>query len=527
MPHDVKMQLRTATLLATLALASLWFDPLPAANAQSNPLEFDTVINSPPQPVPRSIGSSTQLNLADGGEVPFSFDAGLADGSSTNVEVNINGGSVGNGFHANPGSTVNINQGTVAIFLKSELGSVVNVRGGVVGRGVGIGGELNISGGEVGSGGSGRVVDLEPGSHLNLSGGRITDDVGGSGFSASISGGAVAGRLIAGSGASVQISGGRFGWGFNAADGSVTLHGNEFSLNGVEYTESAITLQAGDIFTGTLASGAVFIFTPTRGDNLADVQLVATDLAAAAVSPILVDGVGPDGLRPGETLNLLPGGALDGPFSAVGGVLNVDGGSIGAGLEVVETEVNLSSGTVGGRIDLFAGSVFRVSGGFADSYVYAHPGSEVHVTGGRLENIDFAPDSFGVISGGVIGPAVTVEAGASLTISGGTVEEPRGSGFRALPGSEVHLVGTQFTLDGRPIRRLDPGETQELRDRRATLAGILADGTPFEFYLGAVTSRDDYFDVNATLKVTLLAVPEPSACALLLTGSLGIGWRRR
>ena len=165
--------------------------------------QFDTVINlpeNPDSPNPsgfsgNSIGgssgisSNTQLNVSDGGSIASSFDAG--DASSTNVEVNISGGTVGSSFDAFGSSTVNISGGTVGSNFNAFF-STVDISGGTVGSDFfALGSTVNISGGTVGS---------------NF------DAVGGS---------------------TVNITGGAFGNDFNVAYGStVNLFGTEFFLNG-------------------------------------------------------------------------------------------------------------------------------------------------------------------------------------------------------------------------------------------------------------------------------------------------------
>ena len=100
--------------------------------------QFTTVLNIPPDPNigdDQSIGSDTQLNLADGGAIGISFDAGAFDGTSTNVEVIISGGTVGNHFNAYNGSTVSISGGTVGGGFDAFSGSEVTISGGSVGAG--------------------------------------------------------------------------------------------------------------------------------------------------------------------------------------------------------------------------------------------------------------------------------------------------------------------------------------------------------------------------------------------------------
>src|SRR5262245_14186015 len=97
----------------------------PLAHAQ-----WTTMINVPPVEAPTSIGSDTQLNVGDGGIVYATFWAGAADGSSTNVEVNLDGGRFWSGIQAYHGATVNLNRGNVSGWVEAFNGSVVNMTGG-------------------------------------------------------------------------------------------------------------------------------------------------------------------------------------------------------------------------------------------------------------------------------------------------------------------------------------------------------------------------------------------------------------
>ena len=84
--------------------------------------QFNTVINIPPESDPGTIQSDVQLNLLPFGTLGSNFDAGEFNGTSTNVEVNITGGSIGDFFTANRGSTVNVNGGLIGDFLTLASG---------------------------------------------------------------------------------------------------------------------------------------------------------------------------------------------------------------------------------------------------------------------------------------------------------------------------------------------------------------------------------------------------------------------
>ena len=130
--------------------------------------QFDTVINlpeNPDSPNPSGfsgysignnsgISSDTQLNVSNGGSIGRLFDAGAEGVPSTNVEVNVSGGGVGDGFDAFGGSTVNISGGTVRQQFSANSGSTINISGGIVEFGFDAesGSTVNISGGTVGVG---------------------------------------------------------------------------------------------------------------------------------------------------------------------------------------------------------------------------------------------------------------------------------------------------------------------------------------------------------------------------------------
>ena len=116
--------------------------------SQHVPAQFTTIINVPPDAVPTSIGSDTQLNFDAGGDdLPASFQAGLP-GNASNVEVNIFGGVVGDMFNAGPSDgsggdvTVNIAGGTLGA-VTSYAGAEVFVSGGNLSVVTAFGGDIS------------------------------------------------------------------------------------------------------------------------------------------------------------------------------------------------------------------------------------------------------------------------------------------------------------------------------------------------------------------------------------------------
>ena len=66
------------------------------------------------------------------GPIGFRVEAGLENGTSTNIEVNVFGGFLGNSFNANSGSTINIVAGEIGTGFRALPGSTVEVSGGTI-----------------------------------------------------------------------------------------------------------------------------------------------------------------------------------------------------------------------------------------------------------------------------------------------------------------------------------------------------------------------------------------------------------
>ncbi len=172
--------------------------------------QFTTVLNIPPDPNItgsfQSIGSNTQLNLLTGGFIGENFAAGARDGTSTNVEMNIFGGSVAMGFVA--------------------LKSTVNISGGDVGISFGIGNStVNMSGGWL------RNFNADDNSLVNISGGLVGHFDSRNGTKVKITGGNIGGQNLARSGSTVDISGGQVG-SFSAVDGGIVNVASGAFVNG-------------------------------------------------------------------------------------------------------------------------------------------------------------------------------------------------------------------------------------------------------------------------------------------------------
>ena len=112
------------------------------------------------------VGSQTQINVMNGGKIgeKFNFDAynnNRQNDNTFDIEINISGGTVGSQFMALSGTTVNVSGGTMngIVLAGSYNGSSTNV-------------SMNISGGSVGAGSSGQLQAYE-GSIVSISDGTV------------------------------------------------------------------------------------------------------------------------------------------------------------------------------------------------------------------------------------------------------------------------------------------------------------------------------------------------------------------
>ena len=360
-----------------------------------------------------------------------------------------------------PNTTLNVFDGGEVRFVNALSGSIVN-----------------ISGGSVGS--IAAFVD----STVKISGGNVGDGfIAGPGSAVNISGGSVGATFTAFSDSTVEISGGSFGIDFNAEAGSdVELIGGAFKLNGANFSSSTITLQAGDVFTGTLQDGSLFIFfnNGTSGDfdQLNNVMLTEVALPDIDTTPIVVNAANPNGpfsLGVGQALTLQDGGFLgvgdvvddEIAFQALGATLDIEGGILDNFAEIAESTVNMSGGSIGDFVDIFSGS--------------------------------------------------------TVNVSGGTI----GEGFDAFSGSEINLFGTEFRLDGVLLEGLELGQAFTVVDRDVTLSGVFADGTAFSFDLDSVNFVGSSFFLPSGATLTVTQVPEPTSLAILGLGGLALLRRRR
>ncbi|MBA4105004.1 MAG: hypothetical protein C0485_04535 [Pirellula sp.] len=405
------------------------------------------------------------LTLVNGGALSRNFAA-------VGATLNIAGGDAGEGLEV-LNSYVNISGGAVSKYFHAFAGSDVNVTGGIIRGSREVDGfrayndsVVNISGGEVGN-----YFSAEKGSVINVSGGSIGGQFyAQAGSVVNIAGGRLTNSFTALDDSEVHISGGSIGPGFNAAPGSyVTLAGGEFLLNGVAIPAGKFTIQSSDVLTGTLQDGSTFAFV-YGSDQLTDVTLMEVPLPARATSPMTLDNSsGPRGLRAGEKLTVVDGGAISGPFTAVDSTLNFAGGVADYGLELVRSQANVSGGAVGGG--MLYDSHLSISGGAIGS-INAVSNSMVSMSGGALNGrLDAGAGSTINVSGGSVFSGYAT-SGSVVNFTGGAMEWT----FTATGDSRMSISGgthNSFTVDSGSYLRMTGGQVSSLGSNARTVVEIL------------------------------------------------------
>lgn len=465
--------------------------------AQSDPAQFTTIYNTPPDVPPVEIGSDTQLNIYPDSRVGQNNRAGAIDGSSTNVEVNFYGGVINPGYTLSGGVTLNLLQGDGMEGVNARAGSVINVYEGQLGSFADLfeGSTTNVYGGRVGLG-----LDVRYASTMNVFRGRI--DWG----------------LHAHDGSNLNLSGGALGNQLLFDDGAaVTIEGAEFRLNGdlisgldAPGATQAFDLPADSTLSGTLADGTPFAISNLHAsanwgrDSVANGTITLQAVALPPVAPELQEitvpaNPTPLGVRDSQTLTLQHGGYLPEGFQAGrGSRVVIEGGGVNSRFEAVGAQIVIDGGSVGSLMSLFNGSELTIESGSVGGLLQAASGAVVNVHGGtvRTQAIALSGSTFN-IRGGVVGPYLSAREGAAVHVSGGLVKER----FQASPGSVVTLsggrledrfsasggsslsiVGDHFRLDGEPIPPPSPGGSQAFDlSEGSVLSGVFADGTPFAF----------------------------------------------
>ena len=414
-----------------------------------------------------SLRSGQTLTLELGGVIDREFEA-------IGAVININGGSFTDAT-AFSNTTVNLSDGSIAANAQAFDGSVFNVDGGTIGD----------------------QFSANEGSVVNITDGVIGDSFNArSGSEVFISGGSF-GESFDSNQSTVEISGGTFGRRFQVGS-NTELSGGEFKLNGVDYDEATIRLNSlsSDVFSGTLSDGSTFIIAGRLFDELLNVQLNRTALPVIDTTPIVVSSstpVIPTGIRAGQTLTLEEGGAIDGAFEAVGGVININGGSFAGGTAFSNATVTLNEGSI---LDfaIFSRSIVNINDGVLGNTTMF--GLRPLVTAGSEVNL----------FGGTVG-GISADSGSVINIHG-DVFEPNGandrSRFFAQFGSTVNFFATQFFIDGEEVEFTDLDTPLLISDRGISLSGVFPDGSEFDYTVNSNAFGDLGVDQGANLQLNLV-----------------------
>ena len=471
--------------------------------------EFDTIIDSPPTEFESygEIGSNTQVNLYPNGVLPIRYNIGPTWEPGDNIEINLLGGSIGDeqdrygqlstssrwvrttnvtvnliegnvwgDLDGTAGALITLSGATVHGELTVDDGSLAIISGGQITDGLLAygGSSAHLSAGSIGSGQSvfSDGVGVRDGSVFLMSGGDVKGELVVSDSYANVTEGRVTGRLVVNDSGLIEIAGGVLGPIQEYANGTATLIGGEFQMDGMPIEGLGANTQTVDfpedsVLTGVLSDGTPVILSNmgTLQDYFADEQIELRQAPVPASEPrhfdTAVDSI-PSGLRNGQSLSIQPGAEVPANFTALpGSTVSIFGGEIGHGFEAAGASIIMTAGHIGELSTIYDGTILQMSGGVIGSNFEVATGGRLEVSGGTVEPVFVAhPESEVLFSGGKYTGWLTAESGSSFTIAGG-----------------------DFRLDGTPIAALSaPGNQQQLNlPEFGVLSGTLSDGTPFAF----------------------------------------------
>lgn len=460
----------------------------------------------------RDAQSQTTVNINNGQTLLI---ADLLNGSfqgsnfalapTTTFEVN-KGGRLGAIANTTPYGTLDFNGSTVDVNDGGIFGLCVNPDCGVV-KNL----KLNVYDG----GSAFMALQTGSGTVANIYGGSLSNTILEAGSVVNIHGGSVGRSLLrARPGSELNISGSRFR-DFDVQGGSqVTLFGGEFRLNGTAYSQPTISLNYGDVFSGTLSDGNVFIITPSSNLSYSNIRLDSVPLPPITVNHYVIDGTEqsvPNNLRAGQSLSLHDGGELDSLFYAQSASIEIQGGTVGQEMHVVESTVKISGGQLGNRFRAELGSTVTVTGGNFMSDALASEGSIWNIHGGSLGCCFSARGGSEVnVYGGNFG-SLHALAGSTTNIHGGTL-----GGILAY-GGITNLFVKSASVNGVPLD-LGFGLPTEITERgfSSILKVVLSDGSPLSIRLAPDEGHPPSPFIHPNADLFVILVPEPGTFVFAL-----------
>lgn len=185
-----------------------------------------------------------------------------------------------------------------------------------------------------------------------------------------------------------------------------------------------------------------------------------------------------------QTINIGPGDSVaNNTTFPNGSTVNVNGGTVGLGVELSNGVLNINSGNVAiGANSMATGfnnvdNIVNINGGEVGGFFQIRNGTELNLTGGVLESFGVLTNSTATITGGTVVVFPDIVSGL-VNIRGGDV-----ASVRVFNDGAVNIFGSEFELDGAPVTDLEIGETMTVTQRSIPLQAILEDGSPFGFVL--------------------------------------------
>jgi hypothetical protein len=353
--------------------------------------QWATVINAPPDPVPASIGSDTQVNIGDGVRIFSTLTVGAANGTSVDAEVNVNGGQL-TSIYGYKGSVVNVNSGSVT-GLQAFNGSRFNVNGGTVSSTVTVnaGGTLSYSGGKLSAG-----FSATTGATVNLSGGAIASATA-HGAMVNLAGGSL--RVLADQGSVVNVSGGQ-------------LQGEWWAPPLIKAKDATINLSAGSI-------GDYYRGSNTKLNVMGGAVGESVRLESGSVLTMSGGSLGQDLQISGSTVNLA-GGQLGNGFLGNTATLNLSGGLLGNGQLNTKSVFNMTGGVADGGLELFETTATISGGSMGDRLDISRSSDPLTPSTLRLYGRDFRVDGVPLNVSPTLAYNIPGEAVLSGTLADGT-----------------------------------------------------------------------------------------------------------
>ena len=169
-----------------------------------------------------------------------------------------------------------------------------------------------------------------------------------------------------------------------------------------------------------------------------------------------------------------------------GTTVNVNGGTIGLGVELIGGQLNINDGNVAiGANSQATGfnninNTVNITGGSVGGFFQLRTASVLNLSGGVVESFGVLSNSTANITGGSVLIFPDIVSGV-VNIRGGDVPS-----VRVFDGGTVNIFGTEFSLGGNPVTNIGIGETIEITSRNVQLTAVLEDGSDFGFFLDPV-----------------------------------------